>query len=286
MRSLSPNVVANCHANAQPHSLALIILAILATAACTAGCAGGIAGPVASTSPTPTAPTPTPSSVSVIVTPAATSVLLGNAQTFTSTVSGSTNSSVFWSVNGVPGGSASTGFISSLGVYTAPQILPSPANVTVTAQSAADSTKQASATITILSDITMALTPSAIGVELGATQPFHAAITSAGQPNTAIRWSLSGLACPSACGSLDINGNFTAPQFLPATSTANLTAQSVADPAKQASATVTITSNFSLQLSAPSNLASGGSGLVAATLTPVPGSNPATTLSWALSGSG
>jgi len=201
-------------------------------------------------------------------------------------VSGATNTSVSWTVNGITGGSASVGFITPAGIYTAPQILPASATVTITAQSAADSTKQASATISILSDIAIALTPGAIGVELGATQQFHAAISSAGQPNAAIRWSISGLACPAACGSLDANGNFTAPQFLPAASTLTLTAQSVADPGKQVSAAVNITSNFSLQLSAPPAVASGGSGTIASTLTPIAGSNPSTNLSWTISGPG
>jgi hypothetical protein len=213
-------------------------------------------------------------------------VLLGASQTLNATVTGSTNTSVSWNVNGIPGGSASTGFITSAGVYTAPQILPASATITITVQSATDSTKQASSTVTIRSDITVALTPSVIVVELGATQPFHAAISSAGQPSGAIRWSLSGLACPTACGSLDANGNFIAPQFLPSAASVTLTAQSVADPAKQASAAVTITSNFSLELAAPTSLASGASGVIAATLTPVPGSNPSTNLSWTVSGPG
>jgi hypothetical protein len=214
------------------------------------------------------------------------SALLGTSQAFNATVNGATDTRVAWNVNGIPGGSSSVGFITLAGVYTAPQILPMPAAITITAQSAADSAKQASSTVTILSDITIAVTPGIIGVELGATQPFHAAISSAGQPSAAIRWSLSGIACPAACGSLDAIGNFTAPQVLPATSTLTLTAQSVADPAKQATASVTITSNFSLQLSAPQSLASGGSGVLAATLTPVPGSNPSPNLSWTVSGPG
>jgi len=281
MRPLSPiNVTQSCAA-AQPHSPAPFVFALLAFAASVAGCAGGLTGSV-----TPTPPPPTPSFLSVTVSPASASVLLGASQTLNATVTGSTNTSVSWNVNGIPGGSASTGFITSAGVYTAPQILPALTTITITAQSAADSTKQASSAVTIRSDITIALTPSIIGVELGATQPFHAAISSAGQPSTAIRWTLSGLACPAACGSLDANGNFIAPQFLPAASNVTLTAQSIADPAKQASAAVTITSNFSLQLSAPTSLASGASGVIAATLTPVPGSHPSTNLSWTISGPG
>src|SRR5712672_1718814 len=282
MRPLSLNAVTDSCATVQPSSAGLLF-GLLAAAACAAGCGGGIAGSVV---PKPPVPTPTPSSISITVTPATASVLLGNPQTFASAVTGTTDTRVLWSVNKVPGGNLSAGFITAAGVYTAPQILPMPTTITITAQSAADSTKQTSATIVILSDISVVLTPNAIGVELGAVQPFHAAITSAGQPNAAIRWSLSGVACPAACGSLDVNGNFTAPQFLPAASTLTLTAQSVADPAKQASTAVTITSNFSLQFSAPPAVASGGSGTIASTLTPIAGSNPSTNLSWTISGPG
>jgi hypothetical protein len=283
MRPLSQNAGSNPRRAAQSRFPAPVVLVLLVTAACTLGCSGGVSTSVSPSSP---APTLTPSSVSVTLTPTTSSVLLGNTQTFTPSVTGSTNTAVSWSVNGVPGGSPATGTITAAGVYTAPQILPALTSVTVTAQSVADPTKQASATITILSDITVALTPSTIGVELGATQPFHAAVSSSGQPNAAIRWSISGSACPAACGSLDANGNYTAPQILPASATVTLTAQSVADPSRQASATITITSSFSLQLSAPASITSGGSGLIAATLTPIPGSNPSTALSWTLSGSG
>src|SRR5712664_1164953 len=283
MRPLSQNADSNSRRAAQTRFPAPAILIPLVTAVFTFGCSGGVATSVASSSPPPN---PAPSSVSVTLTPTTSSVLLGNAQTFTPSVTGSTNTAVSWSVNGVPGGTPATGTITAAGVYTAPQILPVLTNVTVTAQSVADPAKQASATITILSDITVALSPTVVGVELGATQPFHAAISSSGQPNPAIRWSVSGPPCPAACGALDTNGNYTAPQILPAAANATITAQSVADPAKQASAAVTITSNFSLQLSAPPSVASGGSGVIAATLTPVAGSNPATQLTWTLSGVG
>ena len=283
MRSLSQNAGSNSRRAAKPRFPALAILILLAPVACTLGCSGGVGSSVIPSAP---APTPTPSSVSITITPATSSVLLGNTQTFTPTVVGSTNTAVSWSVNSVPGGTPVTGTITAAGVYTAPQFLPALTTVTVTAKSVADPTKQASATIAILSDITVALTPGMAGVELGALQPFHAAITSSGQPNPAIRWSLSGPACPASCGSLDTNGNYTAPQILPASATLTLTAQSVADPSRQASATITVTSNFSLQLSAPSSIASGGSSLIAATLTPIPGSSPSTALSWTVSGTG
>lgn len=231
-------------------------------------------------------PPPPPQSVIVTVSPTGGSVLLGNSQTFSATVTNATNTNVTWSVNRIPNGSASTGTISSTGVYTAPADLPSPATVNVTATSEADTTKSANAQITITSDIAIAMTPSTAGVELGATQGFHATITSAGHPDATVRWSISGSTCPTACGTVDLSGNYTAPAILPSPASATLTAQSVADPSKQTSASITITSNFTLQVTAPQSVPAGDTASIIATLTPVPGSNPSTNLSWSLSGPG
>src|SRR5216683_2076203 len=285
MRPLPQNARTESHGAAQPLFAALPILALLATAACSVGCAGSSGGAGSAVVPPPSPP-PTPSSITVTITPATVSLLLGNTQTFAATVTGATDTTVSWSVNGIAGGSPVTGRITSAGVYTAPPDFPLAPTVQITATSNSNPTKSATATLTIASDVAIALAPSAVGVELGAIQPFRAAISSGGRPDSAIRWSISGAVCPTACGSLDANGNYTAPQILPAPATITVTAQSVADPSKQASAAVTITSNFPLQLSAPSSIASSGSSVIAATLTPVPGSNPNTTLSWTLSGAG
>ncbi len=213
-------------------------------------------------------------------------MLLGNSQTFTATVTSATNTAVTWSVNGLPNGSTSTGTISSAGLYTAPADLPSPAIVQVTATSQADITKSATAQLTIASDIAITLAPPNAAVELGATQPFHAAIASAAHPDTAVRWSISGATCPTACGTIDLSGNYTAPAILPSPATATITAQSVADPSKQASAAINITSDFTLQVTAPQSVPAGGTASIIATMTPVPGSNPSAILSWSLSGPG
>jgi hypothetical protein len=244
------------------------------------GCGGG---PASVSSPPP--PTP-PTSVTVTVTPTTGSVLLGNSQTLTATVTDTADTSVTWSVNNIPGGGPSMGTTTSTGVYTAPTDLPSPAIVQVTATSQADSSKSATAQITITSDIGISIAPPNASVELGAVQSFHAAITSAGHPDGSVRWSLSGATCPVACGSVDLNGNYTAPGILPSTATATLTAQSVADSSKQASAAISITSNFTLQVTAPQSVPAGGAATIVATMTPVAGSNPNTVLSWSLSGPG
>jgi len=76
----------------------------------------------------------------------------GNVQTalFTATVSGSSNTSVTWQVNGSAGGNPTAGTISSSGVYTAPGQVPSPATVAITAVSQADPSKSGSAQAQII----------------------------------------------------------------------------------------------------------------------------------------
>ena len=245
------------------------------------GCGGGGASSAALPPPPPPLP-----SVSVTVSPASASIVLGNTQTFTATVTNTSDTTVAWSVNGVPGGNATIGTISASGMYIAPTDLLSPANVQVTAASHADGSKVASAEITVISDIAISISPTSGNVELGATQIFQPNIASSGHPDTAVRWSVAGAACASACGTVDPTGKFVAPQILPSPATVTVMAQSVADPSKQASAAITITSNFSLTLSAPGNVATGGTASVVSTLKPVPGSNPSTLVSWSLSGAG
>jgi hypothetical protein len=256
----------------------LPFLQVLATGTWLPGCGGGPG--------TVNSPPPPPPSISVTVAPMSGPVLLGNSQTFTATVTNTTDTRVNWSVNGAPGGSVSSGTINSVGVYTAPADLPSPAIVQVTATSQADSTKSATAQLTVTSDITITLAPPNASVELGATQAFHATITSAGHPGTSVRWSLSGSARPVAWGSVDLSGNYTVPGILPSTATATLTAQSVADPSKQATAPINITSHFTLQVTAPQSVPARGTATIVATMTPLAGSNPSTILAWSLSGPG
>jgi hypothetical protein len=69
---------------------------------------------------------------------------------------GGTNNALSFAVDGVVGGSAATGTITNLagnvfgGLYTAPAVLPVTGNtVTITATSLADSTKSASAVVTL-----------------------------------------------------------------------------------------------------------------------------------------
>jgi hypothetical protein len=263
---------------------ALLLVVIVAT--WLQGCAG-LGSAFGTSTPTPAPPSTPPSgSIAVTVTPASTTVILGNTQVFTATVTNASDTTVVWSVNGVVGGNATTGTISAIGIYTAPVDLPAALAVQVAATSQADTTKSGKSRVIITSDLQIALNTTAAVAELGAAQAFRALITSSGHPNGAIRWALSGAACAPGCGTVDANGNFTAPQILPSPATATLTAQSVADPSKQASAALTISSNFTLQLSAPSSVLVGDSAGIVAAFRPVPGSNPTEVLVWSLSGGG
>lgn len=71
-----------------------------------------------------------------------------NTKQFTATVTNTTNTAVTWQVNGIPGGNSIYGQISNTGLYTAPLLVPTEP-VVVKAVSAADPTKSASASVTL-----------------------------------------------------------------------------------------------------------------------------------------
>jgi len=125
----------------------LVALLGLSLCLCVVSCGGG--SPITDP-PTSPPPPPPPPAVTVDIAPGAASVTITQTQQFTATVGNSSNTTVAWAVNGVVGGNATAGTISATGLYTAPAKLPSPAQVTVSAASAADTTKTASGTITVV----------------------------------------------------------------------------------------------------------------------------------------
>jgi uncharacterized protein (DUF1800 family) len=76
-------------------------------------------------------------------------VAVGKTQAFVATVTGSANTAVTWSVNGVAGGSPAAGTVSVAGLYTAPAAMPPTNPVTVRAASAASATSFAQASVTL-----------------------------------------------------------------------------------------------------------------------------------------
>ncbi len=124
----------------------LVLLAVMFQAACT-GTVGGSSG-------NPGAPPPPPPPVvKVSVSPSTATLRAGTAQPFAATVTGSSNMSVTWQVNGVTGGASATGKISASGVYTAPAAVPNPNSVTVQAVSMADSSAAGQSAVTLWNPI-------------------------------------------------------------------------------------------------------------------------------------
>ena len=227
------------------------------------------------------------STVSVTIAPTSASVVLGATQQFSATVSNAANQSVSWNVNGIAGGNALVGTITAAGLFTAPQILPQPASTVVQAVSQADSAASASAPVAITSDVAVSVTPASASVELGAVQTFIAHIASAGNPNAAVTWTVTGTGCAnSACGTIDANGNYTAPGILPSPGAVTVTARSVADATKIATVPVSITSRFTLVVTGAASVDTGATANYNATLTPILNSNPNLAISWTVTGAG
>ncbi|HVZ61658.1 MAG TPA: LamG-like jellyroll fold domain-containing protein [Terriglobales bacterium] len=88
---------------------------------------------------TVTAIPPPPQTVSIGLQPGSVTLAPAGQQQLTATVTGSTNTAVTWTATG--------GSVSSSGLYTAPA---SPGSYTVTATSAADTTKKASTSVTVV----------------------------------------------------------------------------------------------------------------------------------------
>jgi hypothetical protein len=120
-------------------------------------------------------------------------------QTFTPTVSGSSNTALNWQVNGVTAGSITTGTISTSGVYSAPHyisgsIIPSnsnlPVTVTITAISQANPAASGTATITLVPQGQVAQTGA---MELGTSGSNIHAFTTSGNSITCCGGTLGSL---------------------------------------------------------------------------------------------
>jgi hypothetical protein len=93
---------------------------------------------------------PPVAAISVSVLPGTASIRTGASQTFTASVSGSTNQAVEWSVNGTVGGNVLLGTIDAAGKYVAPAALPNPNSITILGSAAADAKASGSSQVTLL----------------------------------------------------------------------------------------------------------------------------------------
>ncbi len=87
-------------------------------------------------------------------------VRLGSTAQLSATVTNETNTSVTWQVNGITGGSAATGTISTSGLYTPPATIPAVNPVTITAVSVASSTLTGNANETVWNPLPVVTTAS------------------------------------------------------------------------------------------------------------------------------
>jgi hypothetical protein len=189
-----------------------------------------------------------PPPITVTVTPASATVSPGASMQFLATVTGTTNTAVTWQVNGTPGGSTTAGTINANGLYTAPNSIPSPATVRVTAVSSANTSDSGSAMVTIAQQVAVTVTPNPVTVAIFTTQQFMATVN--GVLSTAVTWEVNGVTGGSqATGYISTSGLFVAPSGVPTTSSGNgnvttapvtVTAVSTANTNSSGSATVTI----------------------------------------------
>ncbi len=165
-------------------------------------------------------------SISVSVSPSPVTVTVGGTQSFEALVSGTTNTAVTWSVlEGSAGGAISTS-----GVYVAPT---TPGTYHVVATSVADPSKSATATVNVVARpvVSVAITPIAPSLRMGATQQFSAQVS--GTSDTRVTWTV----LQAQGGTISSSGLYTAPAT---PGTYHVVATSVADPSKSATATVRV----------------------------------------------
>jgi hypothetical protein len=181
---------------------------------------------------------PVSTSVNVVLTPGTVNLAAAQAQAFSTTVSGTTNTGITWSL------SPSLGTISATGLYTAPSYIPFAQRVIVTATSVADPTKSASASVLLSASgtpptVAITVSPASASAVIGTTTQFTAAVS--GTSNATVTWSVSGPGCSDpSCGTISSSGLYTAPTAEPTSGSVVISATSVSDPTKSASANLSV----------------------------------------------
>jgi len=197
------------------------------------------------------------SDIAVSITPGGANVELGSVQKLQSSVTssgGHPDTTIVWSMSG---GSCpvACGTVDASGDYTAPQISPASPAVVVRAQSVADPSKFAVATLTITSSFALQLSgPTSIATTASATIVATLTPIPNSNPNSTLSWSLSGTGCGgSSCGTLattttqfDANNvevssaDYVAPATAPTPNTVTITITPAADPARKTQLTIQV----------------------------------------------
>ncbi len=175
--------------------VALTVAGLMSLAACGGGSNGNGGGGGGGGNPTP-------SSNGLTIYPSIASVPVGGTADFTGYVPSDSSATITWAVSG-----SSNGSITGSGMYTAPTSVPTPAAVAITATSGNFS---ATAVVTVTAAQGIAVSPAAASVPAGSVTPFTA--TSNGAIAAGVTWEVNGTAGGDGVhGTIDVNGNYTAP---------------------------------------------------------------------------
>ena len=165
------------------------------------------------------------SQVAISISPTTATLNAGMQQQFTATVTGTSNTSVQWQVNSVPGGNSQVGIITANGLYTAPTV-DLTFQVTVTAVANANPSKTASAQVTVNGvgvagdgggnggggngGAEVMISPTRAALTLTEPQQFTATVM--GAPGQNATWSVDGIAGGnSSIGTVSSAGLYTPP---------------------------------------------------------------------------
>ena len=144
-------------------------------------------------------------------------------------------SEVTWYVDGVQGGSPSTGMITTGGLFIAPSEVPTAGYVTVTAEAVLDSSVQETAKVIILSGYgtpSINISPDSMIVVLGDSTSFSAAAS--GCPLSEPSWSVVAVSSESdPSGLMRSSGTYLAPPSVPRDITLMVTVESPDCPGKK-----------------------------------------------------
>ncbi len=215
---------------------------LLAFGLIVAGCGSG------SASSTPT------TTVTLSVTAA--TVAVGSTFSFVANVvTSNTNQLVNWQVNSITGGNTTVGTIDTNGNYTAPNSVPVPNTVTVTAISQADTSVTASAVVTIDSGIRVTIAPVAATIGTAESLTFTPTVTGTSSANQGVTWivcqsgaistvTASTAPCPvdttGTLGTVSAVGIYKAPPIVPTSNPVTIEAVSVKDPNQFGLATISL----------------------------------------------
>lgn len=169
----------------------LICLAALATIGC-----GGSQPATVPPAPTEDLNPSSASNISVSIDPQSaeldTTLQFPSTAQFNASVTNANDTRVEWRVNGIPGGNAELGTVSTTGLYTAPLDVP-PVSIAITAVSRANPSRSATATVALHWAAEVAvLAPQGTAVPLNGEIPMDAAVMTRA-PDKGVDWSVNGV---------------------------------------------------------------------------------------------